>query len=151
MSSELTDALSQTVSEDSAAVAVIIRDENILLGLREYSPKKGGANVWTAPGGSVDAGETLEMAVRRETREETGIDDLVFVDYIGKVNAKDRDPLFVFRCETNQEPELAEPDKFGELRWFPVAKFVRGQPDNYINEASRELILDYCQKNGIID
>ncbi len=147
MSSNAKTVLSQTVDEDSAAVAVIIRGKKILLGLREY---ENAATVWTAPGGSVDAGETLEMAVRRETREETGIDDLVFVDYLGRVNADDRDPLFVFRCETSQEPELAEPDKFGEWRWFSVAEFVSGQPENYINKESRELILDYCEENGII-
>lgn len=148
MSKGVKSVLPQTVNEDSAAVAAIIRDGKILLGLREYEDT---ATVWTAPGGSVDAGETLERAVRRETKEETGIDDLKFVDYIGKVNAKDRDPLFVFRCETRQEPELAEPDKFGEWRWVPVAEFVSGQPTNYINEESRELILDYCRKNGIIE
>jgi 8-oxo-dGTP diphosphatase len=147
MSSDLQTQLAQQPSEGTAAIAVIIRDGRILLGLREYEDAP---TVWTAPGGSVDGSETLEQAVRRETKEETGIDDLEFIDYIGEVNAENRDPLHVFHCESNQKPELAEPEKFTEWRWFALDEFVSGQPENYISEPSRELIVDYLKTNGII-
>jgi len=111
MSSDLQTQLAHQPSEGTAAIAIIIRDGRILLGLREY---ENAPTVWTAPGGSVDVGETLEEAARRETKEETGIDDIKFVDYIGEVNAENRDPLHVFHCESSQEPALVEPEKFNE-------------------------------------
>lgn len=45
------------------------RDGKILVVKRNYGPTRG---LWTLPGGFVHGGETLEEAVCREIREETG-------------------------------------------------------------------------------
>jgi len=136
MSSDLQAQLAHQPSGDTAA-ASIIRDGRILLGLRKYEDAPA---VWTAPGGSVDGPETLEQAVRRETKEETGIDDIKFIDYIGEVNAEDRDPLHVFHCESSQSRRWLNRRKFLKWRWLPLAKFVLDQPENYINGPLRKLI-----------
>jgi 8-oxo-dGTP pyrophosphatase MutT (NUDIX family) len=148
MPNKLQEVLAHKRNKNAAAIAAIIRDEKILLGLREYENAE---TVWVIPGGSIDHGETLEQAVRREVKEETAIDDLDFVAFVGKVQAEDRDPLYVFHCESTQQPKLAEPNKFSEWKWFDLERFADGQPDNYINEPCRQVILDYFQENGIID
>lgn len=51
--------------------AVVVRDGNVLLERRGQPPAQGS---WSLPGGLVDAGEHLEEAVRREVREECGIE-----------------------------------------------------------------------------
>jgi ADP-ribose pyrophosphatase YjhB (NUDIX family) len=51
--------------------AVIFRDGKVLLIERGKEPLKGW---WTLPGGLVETGERLECAVRREVREETGLE-----------------------------------------------------------------------------
>jgi 8-oxo-dGTP diphosphatase len=51
--------------------AVIIKDRQIVLIKRGNEPSK---DKWTIPGGLVELAESPEIAVVRETKEETGID-----------------------------------------------------------------------------
>jgi 8-oxo-dGTP diphosphatase len=50
--------------------AVVFKDAKILLVKRGKAPKKG---EWSLPGGSQKLGETLQQAVLREIKEETGL------------------------------------------------------------------------------
>lgn len=54
-----------------AVSACIIRDGKLLIVRRARQPA---LNLYTLPGGVVEAGETLTEAVRREVREETALD-----------------------------------------------------------------------------
>ena len=52
--------------------AVVLDDDGrVLLVKRANEPLKG---QWSLPGGAIDVGETLESGIRREVREETGIE-----------------------------------------------------------------------------
>ena len=53
-----------------AVGAVVLSDNKILLEKRKKEPNLG---QWAIPGGSVQLGETLQEAVEREIREETGL------------------------------------------------------------------------------
>lgn len=48
---------------------------------------------WALPGGFIDYGESVEEAVRREMKEETGL-DLEELDLFSVYSAPDRDPRF---------------------------------------------------------
>ena len=70
-----------------SAKAIIIDAERVLL-TRNHKPAEDDAEFWLLPGGGQDYQENLREAVRREVREETGLDvevnDLIWVrDYIG--------------------------------------------------------------------
>jgi ADP-ribose pyrophosphatase YjhB (NUDIX family) len=54
-----------------AVSAAIFRDGRVLIVRRARAPANG---LYTLPGGGVELGETLEEAVVREVREETGLD-----------------------------------------------------------------------------
>jgi 8-oxo-dGTP diphosphatase len=51
--------------------AVVLDGHRVVLVKRANEPLKG---EWSLPGGAVDVGETLAEAIRREVREETGLD-----------------------------------------------------------------------------
>jgi len=64
----------------AAAVAALISDSQgrLLIAERAQEPKKG---TWDLPGGFVDPGESAEEALRREVREETGL-EITHVRYL---------------------------------------------------------------------
>ncbi|HDN83322.1 MAG TPA: NUDIX hydrolase [Candidatus Altiarchaeales archaeon] len=68
--------------------AVIIKDKKIVLIRRKNEPFK---DFWALPGGFVEYGETVEQAILREVKEETGL-DVKIVEIIGVYSAPDRDP-----------------------------------------------------------
>ncbi|MGO9012394.1 MAG: NUDIX hydrolase [Bryobacteraceae bacterium] len=51
--------------------ALIFRRGRILMAQRGKQPLKG---AWSLPGGALETGESLDAAVRREVREETGLE-----------------------------------------------------------------------------
>ena len=58
------------------AVGVIVNtDGKILIAKRSLSAHQGG--LWEFPGGKVDAGETIQLALVRELREELAIDGIL--------------------------------------------------------------------------
>jgi len=69
--------------------AVVIKDEQIVLIKRSKAPRKG---EWSLPGGGVELAETTIDAVRREIKEETGLE----VDLAGVIDVVD----FIERDET---------------------------------------------------
>ena len=121
-----------------ATQAIIFRDGKVLCGLRNYTKDKYKViSVWTCPGGRCDDGETIEQALQRETEEEVGLNDLKIEKFLGEVSGvyKD-DKVLVYRCSSNQEPRLMEPEKFTEWKWFNPEEI----PENYINEEVKRLI-----------
>ncbi|MFO8156469.1 MAG: NUDIX domain-containing protein, partial [Thiohalospira sp.] len=90
--------------------AVVVHEGRILLVRRGGPPRAG---MWTVPGGKPAFGETLQEAVEREVREETGITVAAGA------------PLQTF--------ELQEADEQGELVWHYViinlrAEYLDGEP-----------------------
>jgi 8-oxo-dGTP diphosphatase len=70
---------------------VVIFDGRVALIRRGNEPRKG---EWSIPGGKLELGETLLEGVRREVREEIGID----VEVVGLIEALDR----VYRDEAGR-------------------------------------------------
>jgi len=71
-----------------AVSAAIFRDGRVLIVRRGRPPAHG---LYTLPGGGVELGETLEDAIKREVREETGL-EIAPLELVGFRQAIVRDP-----------------------------------------------------------
>ena len=83
---------------------------------------------WETPGGGVDFGEKLEDAVRREIKEEYGVE----IDIIEQFPAADHlipeenqhwvASTYLAKVKDGQTPKIMEPRKCDEIGWFPLDK-----------------------------
>ncbi len=98
-----------------AVQALLERDGRVLLARRGIEPRLG---YWDLPGGFVEEAETPELAVRRELREETGLE--LETAELERIDIEPYGDRFVFsvtyRVTADGDPVPA--DDVVELRWF---------------------------------
>jgi len=99
--------------------AVIIEDDSILLILRGSGAWK---DYWAVPGGKIRFGETMQEAVVREVREETGLDvDVGDVAWVGDIIDDQSPPRFHYSIvdffAVRVGGELAAGDDAAEVVW----------------------------------
>lgn len=123
--------------------ALIIKDDKILMGKRSGRTD---LVVWTFPGGRCEEGETVEQALIREIKEETGIDDLDIKEFACEIPGYTADDIVpIFLCSTKQEPKLVEPDKFSEWKWFTFDEYKQGIFESPV-PSSRQTVIEYLSK-----
>ena len=105
--------------------AVVLKDNTLLLVKRRFDPFKG---YWVLPGGYVEDNETVEEAVVREVKEETGI-DVKIVALVGVFSSAGRDPRhnvsIAYLC-TPITTTIKTSDETTEVKWFKLGDL----PDN---------------------
>ena len=104
-------------------VLVFNKHEQILLGKRLNSH---GAATWSPPGGHLEFGESFASCALRELYEETGL-TVQETHFIGVTNdifwEDNKHYISIFMqvtCPHDQLPELCEPDKILEWKWFAL-------------------------------
>lgn len=103
--------------------AFIVNENNeVLLQLRNKAPEK---EYWSIPGGRVELFEKMEEAVKREVKEETGV-EIEIIDLLGicnhiveSENVHWMSPSFLCRI-IKGVPEIKEPTKHLDLKWFKM-------------------------------
>jgi 8-oxo-dGTP pyrophosphatase MutT (NUDIX family) len=125
------------VVRDAARAVVLDPDGRVLL-VRFVNPETG-EDLWTTPGGGVDPDESFEEAIRRELREETGLENAelgpdvwirreVF-PWVGRtLDQRERfvlvrAPAFEPRPQLGRERLAAE--HVHEVRWWTLAELER--------------------------
>jgi 8-oxo-dGTP diphosphatase len=101
-----------------AVGAIVIHDDSLLMVRRGREPNKG---LWTVPGGRVEAGEYLSDALRREVREETGI-DIEVGDLLGILEWAGAEHFVIldFLAQPIDDVTPSASDDAAEARWVPM-------------------------------
>lgn len=108
--------------------AIVWRGEQILMIRRGKPPRLG---QWSLPGGAQQLGETVEEAIRREVREETGL-ELGAVRFLTTVDLVDRDAegrvryhytLLDYTAEAVEGEPIAGDDA-AEVAWFELGELT---------------------------
>jgi 8-oxo-dGTP diphosphatase len=108
----------KNLSPAVAVGAIVIHDDSLLMVRRGREPNKG---LWSVPGGRVEAGEYLSDALRREVREETGI-DIEVGDLLGILEWADDDHFVIldFLAQPLDDATPSASDDAVEARWVPL-------------------------------
>jgi 8-oxo-dGTP diphosphatase len=111
--------MSQPPNPTLGVGAIVVRDEALLMVRRAQEPARG---LWSVPGGKVERTEYLVDAVRREVREETGLEievgDLAgFFEVIGK---EDHYVILDFLATYEGDDSPQPGDDVDRVRWVPL-------------------------------
>ena len=102
------------------AGAVIIKNGMTLLAKRKGSHNEG---MWGSAGGHVEFGESPIAAVKREAREELGIEigNIKFIVCLNMIKDGHHFVDISFTADLiSGEPAAQEPDRIEEIGWFPL-------------------------------
>lgn len=106
--------------------AIIIQNKKILLLLRKTSPENG---YWSLPGGKVEAGEDLEIAMKREIYEEIGV-KVTHLELVETFTYKVVEDNFecvsnLFKVVTEGKASNVEKDTHERIFWFEIKDLPR--------------------------
>lgn len=129
--------------------ALIFNDQGEVFLNKRSQKARNEKGSWEAPGGGVDFGETREEAIKREVKEEFGIDIEIIktLETADEILPKDKQhwvaTAYICRIKTGQEPKIMEPEKSEAIGWFSLDDLPK--PISYITQHN---IKSYRKKYG---
>lgn len=107
----------------SIATAALVRDGRVLL-VHRHPLLAAYPDRWDLAGGHVETGEHSVQALRRECREELGVDIEEFVPFDVRVNAPHIAVSSFLVTRWWGKPENTEPDEHDDLAWFSAEEIT---------------------------
>ena len=119
--------------------AVIVQDDALLVMKRKNKPVMG---EWWFPGGRIRRGESFEEALRREIKEETGLDLVSFelLNVYCRVFAERHDITIAYLCHVKRG-EVVLDGEHSEYAFFPLDDMPVG-----LHPCMAEVIADLHSK-----
>ena len=143
------------VKTDLGVAACLVEKNKILLVKEGKGPQNG---LWGLPKGSVDEGELPQLAVKRELREECGIDaEVLGLVGLRECLIKQTPAIFMaYLVDSKNSVIKIDNDEITDYGWFEIKDF---QTLPWISEAMKELaekavtnydgkMIDYTEERG---
>lgn len=105
--------------------ALIVNDKNQVLLLKRNSGARNDAGCWNKPGGTLEFGEAVEDMIKRECKEEAGVEIeiikfLSFTDHLIKSENQHWISFNYLAKIKSGEPINLETDKHDGIEWFSI-------------------------------
>jgi len=99
-----------------------------------------GKHEWTIPGGYVEAGETIDIAVQREIMEETGVRAELqgLIGVRNRINPDDNSAYLIFLLQSQTEATQPDGVEVDDARYFT---FSEVQSLSTLNTLSRIVVI----------
>lgn len=104
---------------------------------------------WEAPGGAVDFWEKREDAIRREVKEEFGVDIKIITvlqtsdEILSNYNQHWVATTYIAKIKYGQNPKIMEPHKSDAISWFSLNNLP--SPLSYITKLDIQAYKDYLK------
>jgi NAD+ diphosphatase len=132
---------------DPAVIMLVVREGRCLLG---HSTRFPNSVMYSTLAGFVEPGETLEEAVRREVKEESGIE-------VGAVHYHSSQPwpfpasiMLGFHAEGLSDRITIDPEELRDARWFTVEEMRNPEAHGFAlprgDSIARRLIEDWLSE-----
>ena len=128
-------------------VLVFNKKKEVLLMRRANTRNEAGW--WSKPGGGVDYGEKALFSMKRDLKEEAGIniDIWGYLPHTDHILKKDKQHWVAFNYLADiksGEPKIMEPEKCDGIGWFSLKKLPKK-----LNQTTKESIKNYLEKKYI--
>lgn len=106
--------------------ALIFNDKGEILLNKRSQQARNARGCWEAIGGRVHFGETREEAIRREVKEEFGVEITIESELhtADEILTKEKQhwvaTSYIARIKDRKEPKILEPDKCDAIGWFSL-------------------------------
>ncbi len=111
-----------------SAGAMMINEAGEIFLAKRSNNAKNEKGCWETPGGEVDFGETLEEAVKREMKEEYGVEIVIMKQFPAEnhlIPAENQHwvaTTFLTKLKAGEMPRIKEPHKCEAIGWFALDK-----------------------------
>jgi len=132
--------------------ALILNDKGDVFLSKRSKHVRNQQGCWETPGGAVDFGENREDAIRREMKEEFGVDIEIIKELqtVDEILSEEKQhwlvTVYISRIKGNIKPKILEPYKCDAIGWFSLNNLP--SPLSYVTGLDTKAYREYLAKNN---